>query len=740
MSEAVSTSLASSSAASTIAAGTTNAPSEHQQGGGGSGLLAERKGRFRVKQVEAAEAEEASYPEGDILGGRIKGFDRPHSSSSHHQHQHETSSSGAPQVHLSSHRMGTVDMSTVSDLTDSLGKSSKMGGEKKGRFTVRELPEIALEGSGVSTPIHHMEGHPPGHHSQHPHHLQQHPHQTSNQGGHGGNHTIHGHPHSRPPPHPHGGHHHSPHHQHTHHHSLMRASSAQHLDIAHTSGGGGGGVGGSSLRSSSSALHLEGSGETGHGHRGQQQQDASPGMSASGGTYAPHFQFASSTSLHDTGIGPSGSASSLSVHEPEYFRLLRQQNEMILSRLAHMERSFHPPSHPPSHPPTTPGVATTPGGTGEKGGGGGGSGGGPGHLSSGMKSGAGHHHHDAPSSLPSSAGPGKDIGAGKLTYLLEQMKIEVEAAVSRRKEVDLQMKRLQEKNRALEEKIDEERRKRVDTEKRFEKMKEKCEGLAEEVGHLRGSGGGGGGGGGANVGWAGPMGGKDQQQSQQQLQQQQQQQPQQQHLPLQPSLPHSAGASPSSTPPKANAFPAEFLQQPQQQNPFTAPIPITTTKVGIINSSSFNSNSSAISNSPDDVFTAILKPPIATSGSSTSLAVPPRVTKSPGPSAGIGLSSAANTPVRGGGEAKGGNNSSTSSTSGNDDPFDGLLKSSGGGTGRGAGAGGGSRTRFSSDVVRGSSSSSSSNNSSTINPNGGKQPQPPQPPQGPHGRRGSNFV
>lgn len=130
MSDAASASVTSSSA-STVAAGTTNTPPEHQQGGGGSGLSAERKGRFRVKQVEAAEAEEASYPEGDILGGRIKGFDRPHSSSSHHQHQHETSASSAPPSHLSSQRMGTVDMSTVSDLTDSLGKSSKMGGGKE---------------------------------------------------------------------------------------------------------------------------------------------------------------------------------------------------------------------------------------------------------------------------------------------------------------------------------------------------------------------------------------------------------------------------------------------------------------------------------------------------------------------------------------------------------------------------------------------------------------------------------
>jgi len=344
-----------------------------------------------------------------------------------------------------------------------------------------------------------------------------------------------------------------------------------------------------------------------------------------------------------------------------------------------------------------------------------GAGGQGGPLSGSLKSGAGHHH-DTPSS---SSGPSKDIGAGKLTYLLEQMKIEVEAAVSRRKEVDLQMKRLQEKNRALEEKIDEERRKRVEMEKSLAKMKERCEGLVQEVGQLRGSGGG-------SLGGSGPMGGKEQHQ-QQSLQQQQQQQ-QLQHLPHQPPPPHSAAASPSSTPPNPNAFPTDFLQQhhhqqqqqQQSQNPFSAPIPIAA-KPGINNNSNFNSNSSSSSsNSPDDAFSSVLKPSTS-SGSSISLAVPPRLTHSPGPTPGIGMSSAASTP----GVGPKGNSSSSSS-----DPFDGLLNTAAGG--------GGARGRGSSDVVHGTSNSNSnSSGNGSNNTSGGKQLQQP---QGAHGRRESNLV
>ena len=77
-----------------------------------------------------------------------------------------------------------------------------------------------------------------------------------------------------------------------------------------------------------------------------------------------------------------------------------------------------------------------------------------------------------------------------MTYLLEQMKVEVEAAVSRRKEVDLQMKRLQEKNRALEEKNDEERRKRVETGRvmdfRWRKWIARIAGMASSVRRPRG--------------------------------------------------------------------------------------------------------------------------------------------------------------------------------------------------------------------------------------------------------------
>lgn len=86
--------------------------------------------------MEAAEAEEASYPEGDILGGRIKGpaIEGHHHHLHHHPHHHH----GHPHLHAD-----VSNISTVSDLTDSAGKS---GGkldksEKKGRFIIRELPE-----------------------------------------------------------------------------------------------------------------------------------------------------------------------------------------------------------------------------------------------------------------------------------------------------------------------------------------------------------------------------------------------------------------------------------------------------------------------------------------------------------------------------------------------------------------------------------------------------------------------
>ncbi|EWM27753.1 hypothetical protein Naga_100248g3 [Nannochloropsis gaditana] len=428
----------------------TTAPTGSTLPGEGGGMPAERKGRFRVKQVEAGEVEEASYPEGDIVGGRIKASERSH------VHTHDTSPSSSPHPYTS-HRMGTVDMSTVSDLTDSLSKSGKTGGEKKGRFTIRELPDLGMEGSGPSahhppgtpSPHVHMDPHPHVHQS-HGHHQQGHraEHPPSHQGGLGGA-SSHGLPHSRPPPHPHG-------HHHMHGHSLPRASSAQQLEAPYAVGG----SGGTNLRPATSMQHMEG---IGHGSQSEiaNYRAQGEGQSGSGRPYAP-------------GLPPAYSQEAGSPQDQAGWRLLRQQNDLILHRLSQMERFFHSSPHLPG---ASGGVAA----------------GGPDRAGFGPASTPGPpksspvHHHEMPPSSMSSSGPGKDIGAGKLTYLLEQMKVEVEAAVSRRKEVDLQMKRLQEKNRALEEKVEEERRKRVETEKKYEKVKERCESMMQELDHRRGA-------------------------------------------------------------------------------------------------------------------------------------------------------------------------------------------------------------------------------------------------------------
>jgi len=641
-------------------------------------MPAERKGRFRVKQVEAGEVEEASYPEGDIVGGRIKASERSH------VHTHDTSPSSSPHPYTS-HRMGTVDMSTVSDLTDSLSKSGKTGGEKKGRFTIRELPDLGMEGSGPSahhppgtpSPHVHMDPHPHVHQS-HGHHQQGHraEHPPSHQGGLGGA-SSHGLPHSRPPPHPHG-------HHHMHGHSLPRASSAQQLEAPYAVGG----SGGTNLRPATSMQHMEG---IGHGSQSEiaNYRAQGEGQSGSGRPYAP-------------GLPPAYSQEAGSPQDQAGWRLLRQQNDLILHRLSQMERFFHSSPHLPG---ASGGVAA----------------GGPDRAGFGPASTPGPpksspvHHHEMPPSSMSSSGPGKDIGAGKLTYLLEQMKVEVEAAVSRRKEVDLQMKRLQEKNRALEEKVEEERRKRVETEKKYEKVKERCESMMQELDHRRG----------VEAGGAGP--GVPSQLATGNVAEKEgpppppppPAQPQHQHVQRQQQAamshqsPLSAGASPSTTPPNPHVFAHDFLPQPPPP-PFSAPIPIASKPGGI----------AGLSDSLHDGFASALKFPAA---------VPPRMTLSPGPTPGIGTSSAASTP--GGSSGSCGSNNGGMGQGGSLgvlDPFNGLLNSSGGmvaGTGSSLGWGG-PRGRGASDVIYGSNSHSGSSHS-------GK---PAQGGQNAHGRRETSLV
>ncbi len=119
-------------------------------GAGGSTSAAaaagqERRGRFKIRQVEAAEGEESSLPEGEILGGRIKGGAGGGDGHGHHHHaplsNSSSSSSSSTVPHGPPQRLPTTaDLSTVSDLTDS---GPRTGSEKKGRFIIRELPEGA---------------------------------------------------------------------------------------------------------------------------------------------------------------------------------------------------------------------------------------------------------------------------------------------------------------------------------------------------------------------------------------------------------------------------------------------------------------------------------------------------------------------------------------------------------------------------------------------------------------------